>query len=134
MSDTIKEKFSKIKELNNDVYDILINDKLEFNRLERLKKGTKQSLRKYKAGGLTAIFNNLFSKKVVDRINSPSDKKKILYITITPSFNLLRQSIYVRKNGNYETILIFFLGKVRGCSSSWKNTLMLYIFTILTMN
>ena len=106
MSDTIKEKFLPIKELNKGVYDILINDKLEFDRLTRLKKRVKQLLRKYKVGGLSAIFNNLFSKKAVDRINSPSDKKKILYITITPSFNLLRQSIYVRKNGNYETILL----------------------------
>jgi hypothetical protein len=57
-------------------------------------------------GGLSAIFNNLFSKKVIDRINSPSNKKKILYITITPSFNLLRQSIYIRKSGDYETILL----------------------------
>ncbi|MBM2834017.1 MAG: Beta-1,6-galactofuranosyltransferase [Candidatus Brocadiaceae bacterium] len=106
MSDTIKEKLSKIKELNNDVYDILIHDKLEFNRLERFKKGTKQSLRKYKAGGLRAVFDNLSAKKIIDKINSPSNKKKILYITITPSFNLLRQSIYMRKNENYETILL----------------------------
>jgi len=106
MSDTIKEKLSKIKELNKDVYDILIHDKLEFDRLTRLKKRVKQLLRKYKVGGLSAIFNNLFSKKVIDRINSTSNKKKILYITITPSFNLLRQSIYIRKTGDYETILL----------------------------
>ncbi len=106
MSDTIKEKLSKIKELNKGVYDILINDKLEFDRLTRLKKRVKQLLRKYKVGGLSVIFNNLFSKKVIDRINSPSNKKKILYITITPSFNLLRQSIYIRKSGDYETILL----------------------------
>src|SRR3989304_3702195 len=106
MSDTIKEKLSKIKEINKDVYDILINDKLEFDRLTRLKKRVKQLLRKYKVGGLSVIFNNLFSKKVIDRINSPSNKKKILYITITPSFNLLRQSIYIRKSGDYETILL----------------------------
>ena len=114
MSDTIKENLSKIKELNKDVYDILIHDKLEFDRLTRFKKGIKQLLRKYKAGGLRAVFNNLSSKKVINKINSRpvlsgvelSDKKKILYITITPSFNLLRQSIYIRKNGNYETILL----------------------------
>lgn len=106
MSDTIKEKLSTIKELNKDIYDILINDKLEFGRLTRLKKRVKQLLRKYKAGGLKAIFNNLSSRKIIERINTPSSKKKILYITITPSFNLLRQSIYMRKNGNYETILL----------------------------
>lgn len=106
MSDKSKERFSTIKELNKDVYDILINDKLEFDRLTRLKKRVKQLLRKYKVGGLSAIFNNLFPKKVIDRINSPSNKKKILYITITPSFNLLRQSIYIRKSGDYETILL----------------------------
>jgi len=114
MSDTIKEKLLPIKELNEEVYNILTQDKLEFDCLARLKKRVKQLLRKYKAGGLSAIFNNLFSKKVINRINSRpvvsgvelSDKKKILYITITPSFNLLRQSIYVRKNGNYETILL----------------------------
>lgn len=106
MSDTIKEKFSKIKELNKDVYDILINDKLEFDRLTRFKKSLKQILRKYKVSGLKAVFNKASIKKIVTSINSPSNKKKILYITITPSFNLLRQSIYVRKNENYETILL----------------------------
>lgn len=106
MSDTIKEKFLPIKGFNEEVYDILIHDKLEFNRLTRFKKGIKQSLRRYKVGGLKAVFNKPTHKKIIDRINTPSGKKKILYITITPSFNLLRQSIYIRKNGNYETILL----------------------------
>jgi len=106
MSDKIKEKFSTIKELNKDIYDILINDKLEFDRLTRLKKRGRQLLRKYKAGGLRVVFDSLSAKKIVNKINSSSVKKKILYITITPSFNLLRQSIYMRKNGNYETILL----------------------------
>lgn len=106
MSDIIKERFLPIKELNEEVYDILIHDKIEFRRLARFKKGVKQSLRKYKAGGLKAVFHNPDLKQIINRINTPSHKKKILYITITPSFNLLRQSIYVRKNGNYETILL----------------------------
>jgi len=63
-------------------------------------------LRRYKVGGLKAVFNKLTHKKIIDRINTPSGKKKILYITITPSFNLLRQSICIRKSGNYETILL----------------------------
>lgn len=106
MSDTIKEKFSTIKELNSEVYDILIHDKLEFDRLTRFKKGIKQSSRRYKVGGLKAVFNNPSLKQIIKRINTPSSKKKILYITITPSFNLLRQSIYIRKNESYETILL----------------------------
>ncbi|NUO09370.1 MAG: hypothetical protein HUU08_11930 [Candidatus Brocadia sp.] len=63
-------------------------------------------VRRYKVGGLKAIFNKPSPKQIINRINTPSSKKKILYITITPSFNLLRQSIYIRKNGNYETILL----------------------------
>ncbi|MDG6026550.1 MAG: hypothetical protein E3K40_07540 [Candidatus Brocadia sp.] len=106
MSDIIKERFLPIKELNEEVYDILIHDKIEFHRLARFKKGVKQSLRRYKVGGLRAVFHNPNFKQIINRINTPSRKKKILYITITPSFNLLRQSIYVRKNGNYETILL----------------------------
>lgn len=106
MSDTIKEKFSTIKELNSEVYDILIHDKLEFNSLTRFKKGVKQSVRRYKVGGVKAVFHNPGRKQLINRINTPSHKKKILYITITPSFNLLRQSIYIQKNGNYETILL----------------------------
>lgn len=106
MSDIIKGRFLPIKELNEEVYDILIHDKIEFHRLARFKKGVKQSLRRYKVGGLRAVFHNPNFKQIINRINTPSRKKKILYITITPSFNLLRQSIYVRKNGNYETILL----------------------------
>lgn len=105
-TNTIKEKFSTIKELNSEVYDILIHDKLEFNPLTRFKKGVKQSVRRYKAGGVKAVFHNPGRKQLINRINTPSHKKKILYITITPSFNLLRQSIYIQKNGNYETILL----------------------------
>lgn len=105
-TEVIKERFSKIREINHDVYDILIYDKLEFDRLTRFRKNVKQLLRKYKVGGLKAAFCKPSVKKIVNRINAPSSKKKILYITITPSFNLLRQSIYIRKNGNYETILI----------------------------
>lgn len=106
MSDIIKEKFLPIKELNEEVYNILIQDKLEFGRLTRFKKGIKQSLRRYNVGGLKTVFHNPSLKQIINRINTPSHKKKILYITITPSFNLLRQSIYIRKNGNYETILL----------------------------
>lgn len=106
MSDKIKEKFSPIKALNEEVYNILVHDKLEFDRLTRLKKGIKQSLRRYKVGGLKAVVNKLTHKEIIDRINAPSGKKKILYITITPSFNLLRQSIHIRKSGNHETILL----------------------------
>lgn len=105
-TEVIKERFSKIREINHDVYDILIYDKLEFDRLTRFRKNVKQLLRKYKVGGLKAAFCKPSVKKIVNRINVPSNKKKILYITITPSFNLLRQSIYIRKNGNYETILL----------------------------
>ncbi|TVM04147.1 MAG: hypothetical protein CV087_01755 [Candidatus Brocadia sp. WS118] len=106
MSDTIKEKFLPIKELNEEVYNILIQDKLEFGRLTRFKKGIKQSLRRYKVGGLKTVFNNPNLKQIINRTNTTSGKKKILYVTITPSFNLLRQSMYIRKTGNYETILL----------------------------
>ena len=106
MSDTIKEKLSKIKEFNKDVYDILIHDKLEFDSLTRFKKIIKQSLRKCKVGGLKVVFNNTSPKQIINRINTPSHKKKILYITITPSLNLLRQSISIRKKGDHETIIL----------------------------
>lgn len=104
-TNSIKEKFSPIQKLNSEVYDILVHDKLEFNPLVRLKKSAKQSVRRYKAGGLKAVFHNSL-KQLMNRINTPSGKKKILYITITPSFNLLRQSIYIRKKEDYETILL----------------------------
>lgn len=106
MSDTILEKFSTIKERNSEVYDILIQDKLEFDHLTRFKKGVKQLVRRYKVGGLKAIFNKPSFEQIIKRTNFPSSKKKIVYITITPSFNLLRQSMYIRKNGSYETILL----------------------------
>ena len=45
-------------------------------------------------------------KEIINRINSKPQKKKILYTGNIAYFNLMRQSMYLRKTGEYET---FFL-------------------------
>ena len=114
----IKDKLSELKDFDTDIYEYLLN-KIEFNRFQRLKKNAIQTIKRYLArikGYQEATikeypkrFMEEYQKRVsvkelIDIINSPSDKKKILYVTVLP-FNLVRQSIYLRKAG-YETIIL----------------------------
>jgi glycosyltransferase involved in cell wall biosynthesis len=112
----IKERLSELKEIDEDMYESLLS-KIEFNRFQRLKKTTKQIIRRYLARSqkgtikeYPARFIEEYKKRIsvrelIDCINRPSHKKKILYITSPPDFNLVNQSIYLRKAG-YETILL----------------------------
>ena len=116
----IKEKLSEIKEIDADMYEYLLSKKIEFNKFKVLKRSVEQTIKRYGArvkGYQEATikeypkrFMEEYQKRVsvkelIDIINSPSDKKRILYITVQPTFNLIRQSIHLRKAG-YETILL----------------------------
>ncbi len=116
----IKGKLSELKEIDRDMYEYILNEKIKFNKFKVLKRTFEQTVKRY----LTRIagFQNvplkeyltkfieeyqkrLTIKDLINRINNPSHKKKILYVTSSPTFNMVRQSIYLRKNG-YETILL----------------------------
>ena len=101
----IKEKLSAFKELNNDAYEHLLG-KIEFNRLQRFKKSTRQMIKRYLARGIKEYKKRMSVKELISYINSSSHKRKILYICYTPTFNLVRQSIYLRNTGKFETILL----------------------------
>lgn len=116
----IKEKLSELKEIDEDMYLYLINEKIKFNKVKVLKKIVGQTIKRYLVkiiGYQKATIKEYFLrfieeyqkrisvKKLVDIINRPTDKKKILYLTCSPTLNLMRESIYLRKAG-YETILL----------------------------
>jgi hypothetical protein len=101
----IKEKLSALKELDDNVYGHLLN-KIEFNKIQRLKKMSRQTIKRYLAGGIGGYKKRMSVKGLISYINVPSHKKKILYVCYAPTFNLVRQSMYLRRTGEFETILI----------------------------
>lgn len=116
----IKEKLSELKEIDKDVYEYLLNKKIEFSKVKVLKRTVEQTVKRYLARIMgyqkVAIkeypikFIEEYKKRIsanelVNAINGPSPKKTILYITSAPTYNLVRQSIYLRKEG-YQTILL----------------------------
>lgn len=101
----IKEKLSVLKELDDNAYGHLL-DKIEFNKIQRLKKMSRQTIKRYLAGGIGGYKKRMSVKGLISYINLPSHKRKILYICPLPTFNLVRQSIYLRRTGEFETILL----------------------------
>src|SRR3989304_6672071 len=101
----IKEKLSALKELDDNTYGHLLN-KIEFNKMQRLKKMSRQMIKRYLAGGIAEYRKRMSVKGLISYINQPSHKKKIIYICYSPTFNLVRQSIYLRRTEKFETVLI----------------------------
>ena len=116
----IKEKLSELKEIDEDMYLYLLNEKIKFNKIKALKKIVEQTIKRYlvriiwyqKATIKEYLLKfieeyqkRISVEKLVDIINRPTNKKKILYLTCSPTLNLMRASIYLRKAG-YETILL----------------------------
>ena len=101
----IKESLLPIKELDKNMYEYLL-EKIEFNRLQRFKKASRQMIRRYLARGMREYQKRISINDIISIINRPSSKKKILYVSALPTFNLVRQSIYLRKTGEFETILL----------------------------
>ncbi len=116
----IKEKLSELKEIDKEMYEYLLNKKIELNKFKVLKRTIEQTIKRYLArimGYQKAAIKEypmkfmkeykkrMSVKELVDNINRSSSKKEILYVASVPSYNLVRQSIYLRKAG-YETILL----------------------------
>jgi len=104
--DEIKERISEIEPLDSTVYEYLL-ERTELNKLQRIKKTARQTVRRHLARGALREFSRRKTlKEIINNINQASGKKKILYISVIPTFNLVRQSIYLRKTGEFETILL----------------------------
>lgn len=101
----IKEKLSVLKEIDSNAYETLLG-KVEFNKIQRLKKMSRQTIKRYLAGGIGEYRKRMSVKGLISYLNAPSSKKKILYVCYAPTFNLVRQSIYLRRTGEFETVLI----------------------------
>lgn len=101
----IKERLSVLKEFDNNIYEYLMN-KIEFNKLRRLKKMIKYIIKMCLVRLIRGYKNKMSIKGFISYINLYSNKKKILYITPVPTANLVRQSIHLRKTGEFETILL----------------------------
>lgn len=100
----IKDKLSEVSKTHPHLYKLLL-EKLEFSKWLRIKKTIRQSMRKILATGMRGYLRGLPVSGVIHTINSPSNKKKILFITGL-TFNSVGMSIYLRKTGKFETILL----------------------------
>jgi len=101
----IKDKLSEVDKLHPQLYNLLL-EKIEFRKYLRFKKTIRQSIRKFLAIGIINYLKEFVGKDITSKINNPSNKKKILFVTGVPSLNLVGISVYLRKTGEYETILI----------------------------
>lgn len=116
----IKEKLAELKEIDKDMHEYLLNRKIEFNKFKVLKRTIEQTIKRYLArimgyqkvaikeypmSFMEEYKKRMTVKELIDNINRPSSKKKILYVASAPTYNLVRQSIYLRKEG-YKTILL----------------------------
>jgi hypothetical protein len=101
----IKEKLSALKELDDNAYGHLLG-KIEFNKIQRLKKVIRQTIKRFFASWSGKQKKRMSVKRLISYINKPSNNRKILYVSsgITP--NLVRQSIYMRRSGKFETVLL----------------------------
>ena len=102
----IKYRLSKAQEINPHLFSLLL-EKIEFNKFLRCKKTVRQLLRKIFAIAIKNCIKGLFNYGLIKRINNLSNiKKKILFVAGLPTFNMVGMSIYLRKTGEYDTILI----------------------------
>lgn len=98
------EKLSPIKEIDDSIYIYLLS-KIDFYISSRIKRNILRIVRSSLTNEFNEIFKEKSLKKIIDIINQPTSKKKILYIGLEPTFNIVRESIYLRKKG-YETIAL----------------------------
>lgn len=102
----IKTRLSKVRAIDPRILDLLL-EKIEFNKYLRFRKTVRQLLRKVIAMGIKNFLKGIPSEGIISKINNTSkNKKKILFVADHPTFNLVGISIYLRKIGEYETILI----------------------------
>ena len=100
----IKDKLSEVSKLHPQLYNLLL-EKIEFDKYLRFKKTIRQSVRKILATGIRGYLRSLAVPTIIHKINRSSNKKKILFITGL-TFNSVGMSIYLRKTGKFETILL----------------------------
>ncbi len=121
----IKEKLSVLKEIDSNAYEFLLG-KIEFNKLQRLKKTSRQMIKRYLAGGIGGYKRRMSVKGLISHINRPFHKRKILYICYEPTFNLMRQSIYLRRTGEFETILLMEIPWLKNFTEKYFDTIYVY--------
>lgn len=100
----IKDKLSEVSKTHPHLYKLLL-EKLEFGKWLRIKKTIRQAMRKTLAMGIKEYLKTLFSEDIVSKINTPSNKKKVVFLAGLTA-NIVGMSLYLRKTGRFETILL----------------------------
>lgn len=101
----IREKLSQFKEKYPSLTELLLK-RVELTISQRFKKTIRQSIRKIRSIGIKGFLRNISPRGVIRTLNRPSDKKKVLFLAGLPTFNIVEISMYLRKTGEFETILL----------------------------
>ena len=122
----IEQKLAEVSRLDGNAYQHLLH-RIDYYPIQRLKKTGRQILRRCLSRGLLAELKN--RKRVDDivaLINRPSGRKKILYVSVIPTFNLQRQSAHLRKTGQFETVLLTETPWLAGSMRPYFDTIYVY--------
>ncbi len=104
--DVIEKKLAEVNRIDGKIYGHLLS-RIDYYPVQRLKKTARQMLRRCLSQGFLAELKNRKGiDEIISEINRPSAKKKILYVSVIPTFNLQRQSAHLRKTGQFETVLL----------------------------
>jgi len=120
----IKVRLSEIGKTHPQLYNLLL-EKIEFSKYHRFKKTIRQSIRKLLTMGIKEYIRDFLNKDVVNKINHPSNKKKILFIAGLTA-NIIGISLYLRKTGKYETILLIENPWLVGFFKQYFDTVYIY--------
>lgn len=120
----IKDKLPEVRKINPQLYSLLL-EKIEFSKYLRFKKTIRQSIRKILAMGIKEYLKTLFSQDIVSKINTPSNKKKIVFLAGLTA-NIAGMSLYLRKTGEYETILLIENPWLVGFFKQYFDTVYIY--------
>lgn len=120
METEIRERLLNLRGIDRNMYEYILRDKVELNKFKVIRQKCEKTLKRYIArsmasgnnGGSGYSFKVLeeYQKRVspkefVSKINALSETKKILFLSNQPTFNIVRQSNYLRKEG-FETFLL----------------------------
>lgn len=101
----VTQGLSEVRKTDPHFFELL-EEKIERTKYLKFKKTVRQLLRKMLALGIAGCLQDLSIKGVIRSMNSLSRKKKILFVAGLPTFNLAGISIYLRKTGEFETVLL----------------------------
>ena len=103
--DGVEAQLAAINGLASDEIVRLLLQRTEVERSQRRRKVFRQVIRRCLARGISDLWTRLSLDGLIADIKRPSFRRKVLFLCILPTFNMVRESIFLRRRG-FETILL----------------------------